>query len=81
MSKRLVGEEYLRSILHAAISAEPACDGTIDYIDVFRSSGERANWDATLLAVPGKTISGDCKRAFFAAKSHAIDDYDLETTD
>ena len=81
MAKRLVGEEYLRSILHAAVTAEPSCAGIVKGIEISHQDGERANWDAALLRSPAGKIPGNCMRAFLAAKSHAFNEFDLETDD
>jgi hypothetical protein len=81
MTKRLVGEEYLRSILYAALAEEPSCASAVRDIDIFRHDGERANWDAALLSPPGSKPDGNCTRAFLAAKLRALITFDLQTDD
>jgi hypothetical protein len=81
MAKQVVGEEYLRSILHAAVKAELTCAGVVKGIEITRHDGQRANWDAALLRAPEARIPGDCMRAFLAAKSKAFDDFELKTYD
>lgn len=75
-SKRLVGPEHLRSLLHGALSKEPSCDG-VTVPEIRRADLEGANWTCDMPS----HWTGDCRRAFLAAKVHFQNLYDLETDD
>jgi hypothetical protein len=78
--KRIVGEEYLRSLLHARLCNQPGFEA-VKEIEITYQNGGIANWSADLVPMLGQKISGDLKRALIKDKLEFQRRFELETDD
>ena len=74
VAKTLISLTELQAKFDAAMSAEPACDGSAAPA-IYLADSEYANWSCDL----DQSWNGDCKRAFIAIKFSLQRDHDVMT--